>query len=52
MLEQAEAAAVGRAKIAAETADQVLGSSGDTGTRTATASSSALSIGISVALRP
>ncbi|HZD78996.1 MAG TPA: hypothetical protein VE646_02995 [Actinomycetota bacterium] len=52
MLEQAEVAAAGRGKVAAETADQVLGSSGDTGTRTATASSSALSIGISVTLRP
>ena len=52
MLEQAETVTSGKNKVALESADQVLGASGPTGTRTATADKAAVNIGQSVVLRP
>jgi hypothetical protein len=42
----------GKSKVTTEVADQILGSAGSTGPRTATATKSAVNIGTAVALRP
>jgi len=53
MIEQGEiAASSGKTRVATEVTDQVLGAAGPTGSRTATASKSAVVVGQLIALRP